>query len=204
MNLLKINSMILIGATSRNIGKTSLAVELIKELALVYNVIGLKVTTIQPRHKKCPRGGKGCGVCTSLQGNYDIVQEKDKTKNKDTSKLLCAGAKKVYWIRVFDDYVTEAIHEFCKMIPNNTVIICESNSIRKYVLPGLFIMLDTENQESQKKKSALDVIDKANVVLTYNHNALLRHYEPHPAVIDKVFQLIEKIKNTEFSDEDIT
>lgn len=180
MNSLKINSMILIGATSRNIGKTSLAMEIIDALVTRYDVIGLKVTIIKRGHTGCPRGENGCGVCTSLRGNYEIEIEKDKTRSKDTSKMLNAGAKKVYWIRVYEDFVIEAIHNFCELIPINTVIICESNSIRKYLLPGLFIMLDTENPQKQKKKSALDVIDKANIVLINNNVDSLDHYKPHP------------------------
>lgn len=193
MNSLKIDSMILIGATSRNIGKTSLAMELIDALVHRYDVIGLKVTIIKRGHTGCPRGENGCGVCTSLRGNYEIEIEKDNTRSKDTSKMLSAGAKKVYWIRVYEDFVIEAIHKFYELISIKTVIICESNSIRKYVLPGLFIMLDTETPQKQKKKSALDVIDKANIVLINNNVDSLVHYKPHPTIIKEVLHMIEKL-----------
>ena len=62
-------TMILVGSTARNLGKTALATRPIEALRPREKVVGVKVTTIRDRGAKCPRGGDGCGACSSLNGN---------------------------------------------------------------------------------------------------------------------------------------
>ena len=162
--LLKINDMIMIGSTGRNSGKTTLAVELIKKWKNEITIIALKVTTIKGRKGRCQRGGEGCGVCTNIKGNFELVEENNSDKNKDTSLLLAAGAEKVYWLKCLKTHTFEGIKCFMNLIPENTLIICESNSLRTVVIPGAFIML--KNIESDIiKKSAGEVIDKADAIV---------------------------------------
>ena len=102
------NNFILIGAADRNVGKTELACFLIKKVSKTQKVIGLKVTTVNEMNGKCPRGGIGCGACSSLQGNYCIYEEVSKKTNKDTSKMLNAGATSVFWIRSLHNHLDSA------------------------------------------------------------------------------------------------
>ena len=88
MKLLNIEQMVLIGSTGRNSGKTTLAVELIKKYKDKFPVIALKITTIHNKDRKCHRGGDGCGACTNMKGNFELLEESGKDKNKDTSLLL--------------------------------------------------------------------------------------------------------------------
>jgi hypothetical protein len=67
--------MILIGSTARNSGKTTLASLIINRYKLNRPVIGLKVTTIHDKNKRCIHGGEGCGVCSSLKGNFQITED---------------------------------------------------------------------------------------------------------------------------------
>jgi Molybdopterin-guanine dinucleotide biosynthesis protein len=164
MGLLNIEQMILIGSTGRNSGKTTLAVELIKKWKNKFPVIGLKITTIKDKSGKCPRGGHGCGVCTNIKENFELLEENNKTKNKDTSLLLAAGAERVYWLKCLNTHLYDGINHFMNQIPNNALIICESNSLRNAVIPGSFIMLkDMKNDVI--KQSASEVINKADVII---------------------------------------
>ena len=164
IRILKIEQMILIGSTGRNSGKTTLAVGLIRKWKNKLPIIALKITAIKEKNGKCPRGGHGCGVCTNIKGNYELLEENDKTKNKDTSLLLKAGADKVYWLKCLETHMYDGIKQFMDEIPKNTLIICESNSLRNVVIPGSFIML--KNMESNEiKPSARKVIDKADVIV---------------------------------------
>ena len=164
MELLKINQMILIGSTGRNSGKTTLAVELIEKWKNKFPIIALKITTIQDKNGKCPRGGHGCGVCTNIKEDFELIEEDNKNKNKDTSLLLSAGAKKVYWLKCLNNHLYDGIKHFMGQVPENTLIICESNSLRNVVIPSSFIML--KNVENNViKKSASEVIDKADVIV---------------------------------------
>ncbi|KZL90727.1 hypothetical protein [Clostridium magnum] len=167
MELLNIEQMILIGSTGRNSGKTTLAVELIKEWKDKFPVIALKITTIKDKHGKCPRGGHGCGVCTNIKDNFELSEELDKTKNKDTSLLLASGAERVYWLKCLNTHIYDGIKYFMNQIPKNTLIICESNSLRNVVIPGSFIMLKSIESDAIKQ-SASEVMNKADAIIENN------------------------------------
>ena len=133
--------MILVGSTARDLGKTALAARLIEALSPREKVVGVKVTTIRDKGGKCPRGGDGCGTCSSLTGNYEIREETDPDGEKDTSRLLKAGAARVFWLKVTRDALAEGRDALMKRIDREAVIVAESNSLRKVVAPNLFLML---------------------------------------------------------------
>ncbi len=164
---LNIKQMLLIGSTCRNNGKTTLAVELIKSWKSSFTVIGLKVTTIEERDGKCPRGGEGCGVCASVKGNFEIVEELNTDANKDTSILLASGAEKVYWLKTLSSHIYEGMKELMQIIPSNALIVCESNSLRNVVKPGVFIMLDNRG-DLPAKKSARKVAAMADITIKHD------------------------------------
>lgn len=180
MEFLDIKQMILIGSTCRNSGKTTLAVELIKKWKNNFPIIALKVTTIKDKSGKCPRGGQGCGVCTSIKGNFELLEEHNKTKNKDTSLLLSSGAERVYWLKCSNTHLSDGISFFMDRVPKNSLIICESNSLRKVVTPGKFIMVKNINNDIIKQ-SAKEVIDNADIVVENDFE-------------DSIRSLTEKIK----------
>lgn len=158
------NRMIMIGATGRNSGKTSLATEIIKSLKHKKKIIGLKITTIGSRDAVCPRGGEGCGVCTSVEGNYDILEEVGSGTDKDTIRLLEAGCESVYWIRTHKEHIVEAFEEFLELAVDADLIVCESNSLRHYVEPYLFIMIKNTSDEFIKPTAAA-VMDYADHIV---------------------------------------
>ncbi|AZV56652.1 hypothetical protein [Clostridium sp. AWRP] len=164
-----IPNMILIGSTARNSGKTTLAVSIINKYKLIRPMVALKVTTIQEKNGKCIRGGEGCGVCSSLKGNFEITKELNSDNNKDTSLLLAAGAENVYWLKALKNNIYEGFNAFITKIPENALIVCESNSLRKVVNPGVFIMIKN-SKDSQMKKSASEVIDQADIIIENNFN----------------------------------
>src|SRR4030042_3331361 len=97
--MIKLRNMILIGSSGRKSGKTRLACALIKKNADKMEITGLKVTTIKERNGECPRGGRGCGVCSALKENYLLTEEHSTKGKKDTALLLKSGAKKVFWLQ---------------------------------------------------------------------------------------------------------
>ena len=191
---LYIPQMLLIGSTGRNGGKTTLAAEVVRQWKNKFSIIGLKVTTIQKKDGECPRGGEGCGVCSSLKGNFEVLEEIDQNANKDTSILLAAGAVKVYWLKALRTHIYEGIKDFMANVPENTLIICESNSLRNAVTPGGFIMLNNTGN-AQVKISAGEVMNKADIIIDYdvknNINTIIERIE-----VDKIQSyLVVKIKN---------
>jgi len=62
-------------------------------------IAALKVTTVTRNDGTCPRGGEGCGVCSSLKSDYLITEETDADSSKDTCRMLAAGALSGLWAR---------------------------------------------------------------------------------------------------------
>lgn len=155
--------MLLIGSSRRNIGKTRLATSIIKANCTYADIIGLKITTIEERTQTCPHGNEDCSVCSEIEGNYLIREEKNGSLEKDTSLLLKAGAKKVYWLIVLEDHLDEGARALLDVIPADSVIVAESNRFRLAVEPGFFLMLT--NPQKQIKDSAKRVQKFADLII---------------------------------------
>jgi molybdopterin-guanine dinucleotide biosynthesis protein A len=143
-------TMILVGATARDLGKTALAGRLIEALRPGAKVVGVKVTTVRDKGAKCPRGGDGCGACSSLTGSYEIREETDPGGDKDTSRLLKAGAARVFWLMARREALAEGLDALMARIDRDAVIVAESNSLRQVVAPGLFLMLKGQERDRVK------------------------------------------------------
>lgn len=172
--MIKLPNLLLIGAAERNVGKTTLACQLISKYNDTSIVIGLKITVIKERGNICPRGGKGCGVCSSLSGNYSISMENNYEGPKDTSKMLKAGAKAVYWLRVLDSSLDEGVERLFSRIykdqkQKDLCIICESNSARHAIDPGLFFVIKRKGS-IKIKESCRKVEDKADKIVIFDND----------------------------------
>lgn len=158
----EVPGMFLIGSMGRNSGKTVLACALIENLRELGSVIGLKVSTIHSTEKRCLRGGEGCGVCTSLEGEYCLTEETSRNSGKDTARMLAAGAEKVFWLRVRKGHLRDGIESFLEVAPPGTPIVCESNSLRSVVEPGAFVMMKQRGSEDRKTSAdaVLPMVDR--------------------------------------------
>jgi len=145
-NMHSIPAMVMIGGNSRNSGKTTLACKIIKKLSTAHDVIGLKVTSIRPQEEKF-HGNHA----EEVTADYTIYTESDSNSDKDTSKMLKAGASRVFYIRATDIFLEKALLHFVSMYINNQVIVCESRSLRKIVKPGLFLMMMKLDATSKTK-----------------------------------------------------
>jgi molybdopterin-guanine dinucleotide biosynthesis protein A len=152
--MIKIPGMIMIGAGDRNVGKTKFACSLIREFSLRHDIVGLKVTTVDEGRSGCPRGGNGCGVCSSFEGNYCLTEETDNQSDKDTCRMLAAGAKKVLWLRVLKQRLEEGVNALQAAIGTDAISVCESNSLRSVVEPGLFFMFKAVDSDQCKPSAA--------------------------------------------------
>jgi len=157
--------MLLIGSTGANVGKTELACALIRKFSAGVPIVAIKVTTIQAKDGQCPRGGAGCGVCSSIDGNFLITEETDPTRPKDTARLLAAGAGRVFWLRVIRTHLDDGLASLLEVTGPDAALICESNSLRKVAEPGLFLMVTSAGGRPWKK-SASEVAEFADKVVT--------------------------------------
>ncbi|HNV81882.1 MAG: molybdenum cofactor guanylyltransferase [Tenuifilaceae bacterium] len=159
---------LIIGSTGRNTGKTEFACRLIEKYSKTYPVVGVKVVSIDPDEGNCPRGGKGCGVCTSLKGNFEIFEEKEIDPTKDTSRMLLAGAEKVYFLKVDKHRLKEGLEALMSILPTEAMVLLESNSIRKVIEPGLFLVIKNL-KDKRVKDSCAEVIEYADKIIEFDN-----------------------------------
>lgn len=165
--MIKLDNMLMIGSAGSNVGKTELACTLIRKFSKKADIIGIKVTAIKDKDGQCPRGGEGCGVCSSLDGDFHITEETNSNSDKDTARLLAAGASRVFWLRTMQTHLKETIEALLEIIGHSQILICESNSLRQVVEPGLFLMvgdpaLNVWKNSAQKVKKYADRIVVSN------------------------------------------
>ena len=167
--MIRVDNMIMIGSFGRNSGKTEIAEELIKKFRNQLRISALKVTTITECNGKriCPQGDSGCGVCALISGDYCLDKETGAQPGKDTSRLLAAGADPVFWLRSLRGSLLAGFKDFMTHTSTNTLVICESNSLREYVEPYYFIMIKNVKSNSEKP-SALRVSKYADLVIENN------------------------------------
>ena len=174
------NNIIIVGAATKNVGKTQFACELIKREAAEHTVVGVKISAVDYTDGKCEHcDGTKCGVCSSLKGNFKIVEESgndltpsenNSLSGKDTQRMLRAGADKVYWLKVKNDSFAEGVEKLLSIIPDNACVVCESNRLRRIVKPGLFIVI-TRGDSNDMKPSCEQVIEYADKIVIFNDNS---------------------------------
>ncbi len=144
-DLKRYNNILLIGGATRNVGKTTFTCSVIENVRKKHNIIALKIKTIyqgddffhgKDRHP--------------LKGNYRIIKETETKGNEDTQRMLKAGASSVFRIKSKNEFLKEAFTEFYSQIPENSFIVCESNSLRNILNPSLFLLIKHINSNEMK------------------------------------------------------
>lgn len=152
--MISLPGMLLIGAAGRNVGKTELACAIIRRFSGQSPITGVKVTVIAESGGRCPRGGAGCGVCSSLQGPFCLTRETGTPAAKDTSRMLAAGARDVFWLRVLKEHLAAGLDALLERLGRDSVCVCESNSLRLVVHPGVFLMARDAGADAFKPTAA--------------------------------------------------
>lgn len=165
--MIKQTNLLMIGAAARNAGKTQFACEVLRRYAGTKPLVAIKVTPVAGADDCCPRGAEGCGICEEMSGKYVITEEKSRDGAKDTSRLLLAGASRVLWLRSVRDSLGEGVEAVLRQIPAGTGVVCESNSSRLVVEPGLFLVLKQQNG-AQFKDSCRQVIHLADRICEFD------------------------------------
>ncbi len=135
-------NILIIGGTARNVGKTEFVCNCIKHFSKSANIIALKITNHFHDLTAKP---------------YNIAEEFNRDSHKDSSRMLRAGASRVFYIQTDSNHLQLSFEEFLNRIPVNSVLICESNALRDIINPGLYLIIksssETEIKESARKLS---------------------------------------------------
>lgn len=156
-------NLLIIGGTGRNVGKTTLANLLIKKFSLQIEIIGLKVST----HKKGDEFLHGYHEVKIDEASFSIKKEDGEFPLKDTAKMLAYGASCAYYIETPKESVIEAYHQFNTLYNKaNYPVVCESRSLMKYILPGIYILIIGEDNKDRTYKNLTDdELNKADIIV---------------------------------------
>ena len=148
-------NLLIVGGTGRNTGKTELVCILISKMSRQRRIYGAKTTEIAP--EKC----EIMANTLSANNGWCIFEEKSRNSGKDTARMLQAGAHRVYYLQSSDENVAEGFLELLRLLPENTPLICESNSLAEHLKPGLFLVV-TRGEGTDKKHR--DRLSKADAI----------------------------------------
>lgn len=143
-----IPNLLIIAGNGTKSGKTTLACRLIEQLREL-KPVAIKIT---PHfHETTP------GLELIAEGrDYSIYKETNPETTKDTSRMLKAGASMVYFAKVTDKTLFDAFIKISEKTDSSSPIICESPALRRFVDPGLFIIISSDNVNKQKDISFLE------------------------------------------------
>jgi len=153
------NGLLMIGGASRNVGKTTLVSKIIKHFSKSHQIVGLKIKTLYEGDQSFHGNDK-----YTLNEDFRLIEEFETENEKDSSGMLKAGAIRAFRLRVYNEHLLQAYNHFVEKIDKNLLIICESNSLRKYTIPDLFLMIKhSENQNM--KPSAIELEKFADKII---------------------------------------
>jgi len=145
-----IPNLLLIAGTGTKSGKTSLACKIIEQYKDL-NIYSIKIT---PHFHETTTGL----ISIAEKEGYSIYEETNSDTSKDTSRMLHAGAAKVYFAKVWDDQLLTAFNEIVKFIPPDVPIICESPALRNFIEPGIFIIMTSDVVNKHKDINHLQAL----------------------------------------------
>jgi hypothetical protein len=140
-NTIKIPNLLLIAGNGRNVGKTTLACKIISFFATKTEVCGLKIS---------PHQHSFAEVDILFRNEKITIIDEKQNSLKDSSLMLKAGAKKVYYVMIKPEHFKESVDKLIELLPNN-LIVCESGGLHEFVTPGLFLMVKRNDDEIVKK-----------------------------------------------------
>jgi len=136
--------LVMIGGHTRNIGKTSVVEGIIRALA-EFNWTAVKIT--QFGHGVCSVNGEACG-CSVSEHQFSITEERVTDTGTDTARFLAAGARRSLWVRTKQGELFTALPSFKQKINNDEFVIVESNSLRRFMNPTVYLqVLDVSNPD---------------------------------------------------------
>jgi hypothetical protein len=133
---------IVVAGVSSGAGKTSLAESMTRALAGSFRTAAAKMT-VTHGERGCPHGGKGCDVCGSLGGNFQVITRENiiKQQGTDTARLAAAGASPVVWAITKEAAVLEAWREMSGLMRGAACAVIESNTLALVIKPSLTLMI---------------------------------------------------------------
>lgn len=135
------SNLLLISGNGRNVGKTYLACKTIEFLSENMNVTGVKIS---------PHFHTYDESSVIIKNKKFIIVEEKLINGKDSSLMLQAGAKRVFFLMVKQQDIEDAFESLKKFLPDSA-IVCESGGLSEVVKPGIFLFVKKTGDKIEKK-----------------------------------------------------
>jgi hypothetical protein len=147
LSMMLVPNLLIIAGTGNKSGKTTMACRIIEQFKHL-KIVSVKIT---PHFHETTPGL----ILISEKPGYSVYEETNRDISKDTSRMLKAGASRVFFAKVTDKSLLDTFKEILKLIPAGIPIICESPGLRNYLEPGLFIVMTSAVRDNQKEIKSL-------------------------------------------------
>jgi len=149
---MKLSNWLIIAGAGRNTGKTTLACSLLE----LYSHNSPAAVKISPHfHDLDPDEN----ILVRTQ-EFIIVKE-NRINQKDSSRMLQAGAAESYYVQVKDDSIDSMLAELLKLTGRGRPVICESGYLRTVIEPGLYFFMDySDNAGEGDRKEPVPTPDR--------------------------------------------
>ncbi len=153
----------MISGSGKKVGKTTLACELINRFSKEFQLIAIKISPHFHQQKSNNE---------IIYNSNKFIIEKETKPNliRDSSKMLKAGAFKVYYIQTNDVFIPVALDIVVKMEEKKYPVICESGAAWKHIIPGAVIYIEKPGQKDTSKNA--ECKHNANILFHYNENSV--------------------------------
>lgn len=151
--------MLILAGTGRDSGKTLYGCHILSNWCSSQTIYTIKIT---PHFHKGIRSGE----IIHDEADLFIAEELIAGTDKDSKRFLEAGAKRSFFIMAQDERLGDALEILFREVPGSFFWICESGGARKYVKPGLFLLITQAGVEEKKEGNALHKLADQKIVRT--------------------------------------
>ena len=133
---------IIVSGTTRNVGKTTFACQIIEK----YKTEEVTAIKISPHIHNIEKES----ITIERNADFTIIKEHRIDSTKDSSRMLKAGAKDVYFIMTKDENLQKVVDYLNRIIDFNKRIVIESAAIRRYIKSQYFYLIYNDENTNVK------------------------------------------------------
>ena len=155
-------AMVMVGSGWKHSGKTELVCALMRHFSPELDIVGLKVSS--PREQGHDSPHESPLLASEARTSFLLFEETARDTGTDTARMIASGARRAFFLRAGREQLDGGFSEFLERVGENAIIVCESNSLRHLVKPGIFLVI-VRNDIADVKPSFTEVFDYADRIV---------------------------------------
>jgi hypothetical protein len=134
-------NILLVMGTGRNVGKTLSACNIIQKLSETHQTVGVKIS---PHFHELNSDLRYLHKSEEL-----VIVEEQNITQKDSSRMLQAGAEKVFYVQVKNENLRDAFNIIFESVQPKQPVVVESGGLYDILEPGLLFFVSGEKPKKQ-------------------------------------------------------